>query len=99
MGNLIIPLRLKWHHLLEDYHLPMTLTISGDQVIATINGKEHTISVRAWTDWIDFEYKINPLITLKGAGRFYLDYIQDGRFKLYLTPVHLHPSNPLLVKS
>lgn len=79
----------------RDFHLPITLRVETDGVGATINGKDHHFKLKQWSDWIVFDYKINPLITLQGAGRFYLDTFADGKFKLYLTPVHLHPSNPL----
>jgi len=79
----------------RDFHLPITLRVDGDAVVATIAGTEHRFTVRTWSDWITFRYPVNPLVTLKGAGRFYLDHLRDGRFKLYLTPIHLHPGNPL----
>lgn len=44
---------------------------------------------------IVFQYEVNPLITLRGFGRFYLERVNDGIFKLYMTPVHPHPSMPL----
>jgi len=79
----------------RDFHLPISLRVSEGAVVATINGAEHRFSPETWSPWIVFRYEINPLVTLKGAGRFYLDYLDGDRFKLYMTPVHLHPDTPL----
>lgn len=80
---------------LKDLELPMTITTAADHLMLEIDGEQYRVDLKQWTDWIVFPYRFNPLISLKGAGRFYLDSLEDGKFKLYLTPIHLHPDNPL----
>lgn len=79
----------------KDFHLPISMAVQGDQLALTIHDTTYTLSEKHWSDWIEFTYRINPIIKLKGAGRFYLDRLEGDRFKLYLTPIHLHPENPL----
>ncbi|MDJ0839413.1 MAG: alkaline phosphatase family protein [Acidobacteriota bacterium] len=79
----------------RDFHKPFQLRVADGKVIAAIDGTEYAFEPKQWSPWIEFKYRVNPVITLRGAGRFYLDYLNGDRFKLYLTPVHLHPSNPL----
>jgi predicted AlkP superfamily phosphohydrolase/phosphomutase len=79
----------------KDLDLAMKITTANDHLTLEIDGKSHRVNLGEWTDWIEFRYPFNPLITLKGVGRFYLDSMEDGKFKLYLTPIHLHPSSPL----
>lgn len=79
----------------KDFELPIKVDIQGEKVVVTVHEQDVALGVGEWSDWLEFHYKINPLITVKGFGKFYLDYLQDGKFKLYLTPVHLHPDTPL----
>ena len=79
----------------KDFHLPMKIQVQGDQLHLNILNQSYTVGKKTWTPWIEFTYKINPLVRLTGSGRFYLDQLQDNRFKLYLTPIHLHPASPL----
>jgi len=79
----------------KDFHLPMSLRAGNGQVVATIAATDYTLSPKKWSDWVELEYRLNPLISLRGACRFYLDYVRGSYFKLYVTPIHLHPDNPL----
>ncbi len=79
----------------KDFSLPMTIEVEGDTVTPIIEGVRYPLKADQWSDWIVFNYKVNPLITLKGAGRFYLEHTDGKTFKLYMTPVHPHPDLPL----
>ena len=79
----------------KDFEIPMTIEVEGDRVIPVVQGVRYALSANEWSPWIEFSYKVNPLITLKGAGRFYLERCDAGVFKLYMTPVHPHPETPL----
>ena len=79
----------------KDFELDLTIEVGSDKVTPIVAGNSYPLSPKEWSPWVEFDYKVNPIITLKGAGRFYLDYLQDGFFKLYMTPVHLHPDMPL----
>ena len=79
----------------KDFHLDMQIEVSGDTVTPVIAGKRYPLKAGEWTDWIILEYKVNPLITLKGFSRFFLERTDSEIFKLYMTPVHPHPETPL----
>jgi len=79
----------------KDFVLPLSVTTGEGRVTLTVDGREHELTAKGWTDWVELPFRVNPLITLKGAVRFYLDYLNGGHFKLYMSPVHFHPDTPL----
>jgi len=79
----------------KDFELPMTITVEANQVVLTIAGENYEVGLKDWTPWIRFDYKVNPIITLSGFSRFYLDKLEGKKFKLYMGPVHLHPDMPV----
>lgn len=79
----------------KDFELPMTITVTGNGVDLAIEGTNYSLAPKEWTPWIQFHYKANPLITMKGFARFYLEYVTGKKFKLYMSPVHLHPDMPV----
>ncbi|CAM2068325.1 Alkaline phosphatase family protein [Sulfidibacter corallicola] len=80
----------------KDFELRADIGVSGDTLTVDVGGKSFSLKEGEWSNFIEFEFVVNPIITLKGFGRFYLDYLKaDGIFKLYLTPVNLHPEAPL----
>jgi predicted AlkP superfamily phosphohydrolase/phosphomutase len=64
---------------------PFTLKVQGQTI---------TLAPGQWSPYVTFRYQVNPLITLKGFGRFYLEESAPF-FKLYLGPINLHPDLPL----
>lgn len=81
----------------KDFELPMTITTGGGKVRLNIQGTDYEIGPTEWTPWILFEYKVNPIVTMKGFARFYLEYIEGAKFKLYMSPVNLHPDMPVMM--
>lgn len=79
----------------KDFSHDLKIEIEGQRLIVEIEGTRYPLAVKEWSPWIEFQYKVNPLVKLKGAGRFYLERLEGNTFKLYLTPVHLHPDMPL----
>ena len=79
----------------KDFELPMTITVEPAKVVLSIAGTDYSLGLKEWTPWIKFDYKVNPIITLSGFSRFYLDKLEGKKFKLYMGPVHLHPDMPV----
>ncbi|CAM2008973.1 alkaline phosphatase family protein [Acanthopleuribacter pedis] len=79
----------------KDFALPMTVGIEGDKLVIQVGGETLRIGHKEWSDTVIFEFRVNPLISLKGFGRFYVDTLSADRFKVYLTAVNLHPDSPL----
>ena len=49
-----------------------------------------------WSDWVDVEFEALPyLVNLSAMGRFYLQEVRPD-FRLYVSPLQIHPNNPAL---
>ncbi len=79
----------------KDFSHDLKIDVEGQGLVVEVEGVRYPLAVQEWSPWIEFQYKVNPLVKLKGAGRFYLERLEGKTFKLYLTPVHLHPDMPL----
>ncbi|MFN7972518.1 MAG: alkaline phosphatase family protein [Acidobacteriota bacterium] len=53
-----------------------------------------TIKEGDWSDWVTFDFPFNSLVKLKGFARFRL--LSVDPLRLYLSPVNLHPQNPVV---
>ncbi len=78
----------------KDLHLPVEIEIAADSLSLHVNDRTVTLQEGEWSDFVEFHYKVNPLITLKGFAKFYLERL-NPTFKLYMSPVNLHPDTPL----
>ncbi|MCB1051977.1 MAG: alkaline phosphatase family protein [Acidobacteria bacterium] len=81
------------YEFVKDFSAPLEI-IPGDPFTLKVQGQTLQLKPKQWSPYVTFEYKVNPLITLKGFGKFYLDQVEPY-FKLYLGPVNLHPDMPL----
>ncbi len=79
----------------KDFTLDLAIERDGEGLTLAIDGARHSLKPKEWTDWIETPFRVNPLIVLRGGARFYLDYLRGDVFKLYMTPVHVHPKTPL----
>ncbi|MEM9555371.1 MAG: alkaline phosphatase family protein [Acidobacteriota bacterium] len=79
---------------LQYIEIPMDLTVSEarDSLQIAVSGNELTLRPGEWSDWLDFEFPFNPLISMHGIGRFHLLSLQP-EVKLYLTPIQFDPEN------
>jgi predicted AlkP superfamily phosphohydrolase/phosphomutase len=61
--------------------------------------QEHEILLqeKEWSDWIQVKFDLLPagLTSVTGICRFYLKQVRP-KFKLYVTPINIDPSNPAL---
>jgi predicted AlkP superfamily phosphohydrolase/phosphomutase len=72
--------------------VPMTLTVAPDRsrLAIEVSGSTLELAPGEWSDWVEIAFPFNPLITLRGVGRFrLLDLEPDVR--LYLSPVQFDP--------
>jgi predicted AlkP superfamily phosphohydrolase/phosphomutase len=72
--------------------LPMTLTVSAarDRVTVEVGGSKIELTPGSWSPWVSFPFRVNPLITIHGYGRFRLESAQP-EIALYLSPIQLDP--------
>jgi predicted AlkP superfamily phosphohydrolase/phosphomutase len=72
--------------------LPLTLTVPStrDRVTIETGGASVTLAPGQWSDWVSLPFRVNPLITVHGYGRFRLESVQP-EVNLYLSPVQLDP--------
>ena len=72
--------------------LVLSVDASRRQVGVSWQGRSIVLSESRWSDWVDFSFAINPLLSVRGMGRFYL--AQAGKeLHLYLSPINVHPAN------
>jgi len=78
----------------ETIDLPLCLTWDeeGATVTFEVQGKTETLKQGQWSQWVDLEFRFNPLVHLTGMARFYL-ISADSNFTLYMSPIHFHPCN------
>ncbi len=62
-----------------------------------IQGREILLQEREWSDWIQVQFDLLPagMQSVTGICRFYLKEVRP-KFKLYVTPINIDPSNPAL---
>ncbi|HEX6160219.1 MAG TPA: alkaline phosphatase family protein, partial [Thermoanaerobaculia bacterium] len=73
-------------------NIPMVVTVADDRKSITIEVSGQTVTLKAgeWTNWVEFDFPFNPLITVHGVSRFHLLSIEP-EVKLYLSPINFDP--------
>ncbi len=72
--------------------LPITLTVAegrGRLEIAA-GGERLRLKPGEWSAWVSLPFRVNPLVTVHGYGRFRLDKL-DPEIALYLSPIQFDP--------
>jgi predicted AlkP superfamily phosphohydrolase/phosphomutase len=72
--------------------LPITLEVSParDRVTVEVAGERIALAPGGWSEWVSMPFRVNPLITVHGYGRFRLQSAQP-EIALYLSPIQLDP--------
>ena len=72
--------------------LPLTLTVAParDRLEIAVAGERVTLKPGEWSAWISLPFRVNPLVTVHGYGRFRLEKL-DPEIGLYLSPVQFDP--------
>jgi predicted AlkP superfamily phosphohydrolase/phosphomutase len=73
--------------------LPMTLavTTARDQLMIAVGNEKMALAPGQWSAWISLPFRINPLITVWGYGRFRLQSVAP-EIALYLSPIQFDPA-------
>jgi predicted AlkP superfamily phosphohydrolase/phosphomutase len=60
-----------------------------------IEGEEIFLKEGEWSPWMQLSFPMIPTVKVKGICQFYLKEVHP-HFKLYVTPIHIDPSDPAL---
>jgi predicted AlkP superfamily phosphohydrolase/phosphomutase len=60
-----------------------------------IEGEEIFLKEGEWSPWVQLSFPMIPTVRVKGICQFYLKEVHP-HFKLYVTPIHIDPSDPAL---
>jgi predicted AlkP superfamily phosphohydrolase/phosphomutase len=60
-----------------------------------IGGKEIFLKEGEWSPWVQVSFSMIPGVNVKGICQFYLKQVHPG-FKLYVSPIHIDPSDPCM---
>ncbi len=72
--------------------VPMALEVAEDfgSVRVEVCGQTLGLKPGEWSDWVDFVFPFNPLVRVRGVGRFHLLSIEP-EVRLYLSPINFDP--------
>ena len=72
--------------------LPLTLTVpsSRDRLEIEVAGERIALKPGEWSSWVSFPFRVNPLITVHGYGRFRVERVSP-EIALYLSPIQFDP--------
>ncbi|MGH9362267.1 MAG: alkaline phosphatase family protein, partial [Thermoanaerobaculia bacterium] len=79
----------------EDYIvIPMTLTVPADRsrLEIAVSGSKLALQPGEWSDWVRFTFPFNPLIKVRGIGKFRLLSLEP-EVRLYLSPIEFDPEH------
>jgi len=79
--------------------IPFTVVIDAANPVAKVSIQERQVVLKPgeWSDWVPVRFSMLPLgaASVDGIVRLYLKEIRPD-FKLYVSPVNVDPSNPVL---
>ncbi len=70
----------------------MTITVANDRQSLEIGLGDQRIPLRAgqWSDWVEFDFAFNPLVSVRGISRFHCLSVQP-EVRIYLSPINFDP--------
>ncbi|MFQ5654827.1 MAG: alkaline phosphatase family protein [Planctomycetota bacterium] len=73
---------------------PLHIAIDREQERATfrVGGREVSARAGGWTEWLEVDFRLNPIIALEGIVRFRVRSVDP--FYAYGSPVNFHPAKP-----
>ncbi len=66
---------------------------TNKQVKILLDGQSIVLKEKSWSDWVELKFKVGFLKKIRGLAKFYLT--QTDPLKLYLTPIEVHPEEPV----
>jgi predicted AlkP superfamily phosphohydrolase/phosphomutase len=81
----------------EKLKAPFAVRVDAKEKRATleISGKEYALPLAEYTDWIQVDFKLGLGLGINGICRFRLLEV-ESQFRLYVTPINIDPSKPVL---
>jgi predicted AlkP superfamily phosphohydrolase/phosphomutase len=70
--------------------LALTVPVSRDRLSIEAGGETRELKPGSWSDWVSLTFRVNPLISVHGYGRFRLDRV-NPEIGLYLSPIQFDP--------
>lgn len=72
--------------------LPVTLTVpvSRDRLEIEVAGSRVSLKPGEWSPWLSFPFRVNPLVTVHGYGRFRVQSVTP-EIAVYLSPIQFDP--------
>ncbi len=64
-----------------------------DALIISVGEREVRLTSGSWSEMVEFEFKVAPLVKVKGIGRFHLMALAPET-RLYLSPISFDPRDP-----
>jgi predicted AlkP superfamily phosphohydrolase/phosphomutase len=80
-----LPLRVEWRP-------------GARSVVIDLAGQRLTLAERAWSDWIDLDFRINLFLRVHGMAQLFV-VRADDELQLYVSPVNWRPEAPPLPMS
>lgn len=70
----------------------MTITVADDRQSIEIALGDQRLPLRAgeWTDWVEFDFEFNFLVSVRGISRFHCISVQP-EVRIYLSPINFDP--------
>jgi len=78
----------------------LTITISfrlendRRKITVELQGKTTTLAQGQWSDWMDIEFELNFLVSVRGFTRFLPVELGD-EVKIFMSPIEIHPDDPV----
>jgi predicted AlkP superfamily phosphohydrolase/phosphomutase len=80
-----VPMRVEWRP-------------GARSVVIDLAGQRLTLAERAWSDWIDLDFRINLFLRVHGMAQLFV-VRADDELQLYVSPVNWRPEAPPLPMS
>ena len=80
-----------------DSQIDLTVYVDPEYPVAKIVLEDRQILLNQgeWSPWVQLSFPMMPGVRVKGICQFYLKEVHP-HFKLYVTPIHIDPSDPAL---
>jgi len=74
--------------------IPITFTVADDRssLGIDVSGGHLTMKPGEWSDWVRFVFPFNPILKIRGIGRFKLLSLEP-EVRIYLSPIQFDPSS------
>ncbi|MCE5269739.1 alkaline phosphatase family protein [bacterium] len=80
----------------DNLSVPIAFQRNGkDRVTVELNGQKIELAEGVWSDWVEVAFELNFLLKVRGFCRLIATQIGD-EVKVFMSPVEIHPKDPVL---